>query len=92
MSDARQAMSDMLGRLHQSHFAIIPADVYQNVDDKSAGGEGRTGARSWWCADAGQHRLTAVCGQMRWGVLGGSCIKRGSCRRLAGDGHAWLLP
>ena len=43
MTDARQAMSDMLGRLHQSHFAIIPADVYQNVDDKSAGGEGRTG-------------------------------------------------
>jgi carboxyl-terminal processing protease len=43
MSEARKAMSDMLGRLHQSHFAIIPADVYENVDDKSAGGEGRTG-------------------------------------------------
>jgi carboxyl-terminal processing protease len=43
MSDARKAMSDMLGRLHQSHFAIIPADVYPNVDDKSAGGEGQTG-------------------------------------------------
>jgi carboxyl-terminal processing protease len=43
MSEARQAMSDMLGRLHQSHFAIIPVDVYENVDDKSGGGEGRTG-------------------------------------------------
>src|ERR1700730_13335658 len=43
MSDARQAISEMLGRLHQSHFAIIPADVYQNVDDKVSGGEGRTG-------------------------------------------------
>jgi carboxyl-terminal processing protease len=43
MSEARQAMSDMLGRLHQSHFAIIPADVYQNVDVRSGGGEGRTG-------------------------------------------------
>jgi carboxyl-terminal processing protease len=43
MSDARTSMSDMLGRLHQSHFAIIPADVYPNVDDKLAGGEGRTG-------------------------------------------------
>ena len=43
MSEARQAMSEMIGRLHQSHFAIIPADVYENVDDKSAGGEGQTG-------------------------------------------------
>jgi carboxyl-terminal processing protease len=43
MSQARQAMSDMLGRLHQSHFVIIPADVYQNVDVRSGGGEGRTG-------------------------------------------------
>jgi carboxyl-terminal processing protease len=43
MTEARKAMSDMLGRLHQSHFAIIPADVYQDVDDKSGGGEGRTG-------------------------------------------------
>jgi carboxyl-terminal processing protease len=43
MGEARKAMSDMLGRLHQSHFAIIPSDVYQDVDDKSGGGEGRTG-------------------------------------------------
>jgi carboxyl-terminal processing protease len=43
MAEARKAMSDMLGRLHQSHFAIIPADVYQDVDDKVGGGEGRTG-------------------------------------------------
>ena len=43
MTEARKAMSDMLGRLHQSHFAILPADVYQSVDDKSAGGEGCTG-------------------------------------------------
>jgi Periplasmic protease len=43
MTEARKAMSDMLGRLHQSHFAIIPADVYREVDDKRGGGEGRTG-------------------------------------------------
>src|ERR1700730_16502636 len=43
MAEARKAMSDMLGRLHQSHFAIIPADVYQDVDDKVGGEEGRTG-------------------------------------------------
>src|SRR5260370_33793922 len=36
-------MSDMLARLHQSHFGIIPADVYKEVDDKPGGGEGRTG-------------------------------------------------
>jgi carboxyl-terminal processing protease len=43
MAEARKAMSDMLGRLHQSHFAIIPADVYDDVDDKLGSGEGRTG-------------------------------------------------
>ena len=43
MAEARKAMSDMLGRLHQSHFAIIPAEVYANVDEKLGSGEGRTG-------------------------------------------------
>ena len=43
MAEARKAMSDMLGRLHQSHFAIIPSDVYADVDEKRGGGEGRTG-------------------------------------------------
>src|SRR5579872_6497228 len=28
MTQARAAMSDMLGRLHQTHFNIIPGDVY----------------------------------------------------------------
>src|SRR5256885_9468220 len=34
MAEARKAMSDMLGRLHQTHFGIIPADAYQEVDAK----------------------------------------------------------
>src|SRR5271155_5522494 len=34
MADARKAMSDMLGRLHKSHFGIIPGDIYQEVDAK----------------------------------------------------------
>jgi carboxyl-terminal processing protease len=43
MAQARKAMSDLLGRLHQSHFAILPADVYEEVGDKSRSGDGRTG-------------------------------------------------
>src|SRR5260370_25246820 len=45
MAQARKGVSDMLVRLHQTHFGIIPADAYQEVDDKSASGgaEGRTG-------------------------------------------------
>ena len=43
MAEARKAMSDMLGRLRQSHFAIIPSDIYADVDEKLGGGEGRTG-------------------------------------------------
>jgi carboxyl-terminal processing protease len=31
MGEARGAMSDMIERLHQSHFAIIPAEVYHEV-------------------------------------------------------------
>ena len=38
----RAVMQDMLGRLKQSHFAIIPAAVYSVVDDE-AGGPGVAG-------------------------------------------------
>ncbi|HTM52171.1 MAG TPA: S41 family peptidase [Bryobacteraceae bacterium] len=45
MVEARKAMRDMLGRLHQTHFGIIPADAYQEVGEKStsSAGEGETG-------------------------------------------------
>jgi carboxyl-terminal processing protease len=32
MEQARTVMSDMLGRLHQTHFGIIPAELYSEVD------------------------------------------------------------
>ena len=31
MEEARKAMSDMLGRLHQTHFGIIPSDAYESM-------------------------------------------------------------
>lgn len=34
---ARTVMRDMLGRLHQTHFAIFPAAVYQVLDPSGAG-------------------------------------------------------
>ena len=46
MEQARSVISDMLGRLHQTHFGIIPADVYSEVDANAddnkepGGGEG----------------------------------------------------
>ncbi|MFH1747815.1 MAG: S41 family peptidase [Planctomycetota bacterium] len=39
MSAARQAMNDMIARLEQSHFGIIPAEVYtgiEGLDDEAA--------------------------------------------------------
>ena len=39
MQQAREVMRQMMGRLGKSHFAIIPADVYDDVDAGS--GEGR---------------------------------------------------
>jgi carboxyl-terminal processing protease len=41
-ADAQAIMQDMLGRLKQSHFAIIPAPVYSVIDD-SANGPGISG-------------------------------------------------
>ncbi|MCX5752078.1 MAG: S41 family peptidase, partial [Candidatus Krumholzibacteria bacterium] len=32
VEEARSVMIDMISRLHQSHFAIIPADVYENIE------------------------------------------------------------
>jgi len=45
MDAARAVMGDMLGRLHQTHFGIIPADLYSDVDGAhgSKGGESSTG-------------------------------------------------
>jgi carboxyl-terminal processing protease len=37
MDSARAAMNQMLGRLHQTHFAIVPSDLYSNVDGAHAG-------------------------------------------------------
>ena len=41
-AEARAAIQEMLGRLGQSHFAIIPAAIYSVVDDEE-GGPGVTG-------------------------------------------------
>ncbi|MGH7247490.1 MAG: S41 family peptidase, partial [Pseudomonadota bacterium] len=32
---ARAVLRDMLGRLHETHFAIIPAEVYDDINDRS---------------------------------------------------------
>jgi len=43
MAAARAVLNDMLGRLHQTHFGIVPADVYADVDGpdgKSKSGRG----------------------------------------------------
>jgi carboxyl-terminal processing protease len=44
MPEARTLMGQMLGRLGKSHFAIIPADVYGDLDNpEEAGGTQTTG-------------------------------------------------
>jgi carboxyl-terminal processing protease len=37
MDAARDVLNQMLGRLHQTHFGIVPADLYSNVDASSGG-------------------------------------------------------
>jgi carboxyl-terminal processing protease len=43
LDEVRDLLREMLGRLHQTHFAILPATVYQAVNDEAASGEGSTG-------------------------------------------------
>jgi carboxyl-terminal processing protease len=44
MDAARAVIGDMLGRLHQTHFGVIPAELYSSIDDgHSRGGESTTG-------------------------------------------------
>jgi carboxyl-terminal processing protease len=44
MPETRSLMGQMLGRLGKSHFAIIPADVYGDLDsDNDTGGTGTAG-------------------------------------------------
>ena len=43
IAELRQILNDMLGRLHQTHFAIIPSDLYSDVNGPSAKGEVTTG-------------------------------------------------
>src|ERR1700722_8940480 len=37
MDAARDVLNQMLGRLHQSHFGIVPSDLYSNVDAAHGG-------------------------------------------------------
>ncbi|MGI8991233.1 MAG: S41 family peptidase [Bryobacteraceae bacterium] len=43
MDQARDVMRDMIGRLRQSHFSIIPGEVYGDLHDASSGAEGEPG-------------------------------------------------
>jgi len=37
MDAARDVLNQMLGRLHQTHFAIVPGEIYSNVDGVHSG-------------------------------------------------------
>jgi carboxyl-terminal processing protease len=43
ITEVRNAMTGMLAKLHQTHFGIIPGDVYSDVDDTTATGAGNPG-------------------------------------------------
>ena len=43
MDAARAVMNDMLGRLHQTHFGIIPKDLYSDIEGSHAKGDITTG-------------------------------------------------
>ena len=46
IEEARAVLRDMLARLKQTHFAIVPSSVYADVDPGAAGGDGSAGIDS----------------------------------------------
>jgi carboxyl-terminal processing protease len=43
IDEVRGLLTEMLGRLHQTHFGILPTHVYQAIGDTDAGGDGSPG-------------------------------------------------
>lgn len=43
MEAARAVLNDMIGRLHQTHFAIVPGDLYSDLQSSHGRGEITTG-------------------------------------------------
>ena len=43
MEAARGVMNNMLGKLHQTHFGIVPADLYSTLEGSHGKGESTTG-------------------------------------------------
>src|ERR1700730_4936410 len=40
IDEVRSLLTEMLGRLHQTHFGILPTRVYQAIGDTAAAGDG----------------------------------------------------
>ena len=43
IDQVRSVLREMLGRLHETHFGILPATVYEEVGELEAAGDGSTG-------------------------------------------------
>ncbi|HYM12038.1 MAG TPA: S41 family peptidase [Bryobacterales bacterium] len=43
MTEARAAMNDMISRLHQTHFGIVPAEVYEDIGPRPGAGREESG-------------------------------------------------
>jgi carboxyl-terminal processing protease len=43
IDEVRAILREMLGRLHQTHFGIIPTGIYAAIDDADAAGDGSPG-------------------------------------------------
>ena len=55
---ARGIMNDMLGRLHQTHFAIVPAELYSHLD--GSGSQGRESTTGLDLRVVGQQALVTL--------------------------------
>ena len=48
MDAARGVLNQMLGRLHQTHFGIVPGELYSNVDGAQAAIRPLAWMSAWW--------------------------------------------
>src|SRR5260370_11784979 len=77
-------MSDMLARLHQSHFGRVRRDVYKEVDDKPGGGEGRTGSEGGVANDQAPDKAAHGAGRAGINV----CVVNGEALVTSLDGDS----
>lgn len=88
VNEARGVIDELLGRLKQTHFGLIPSDTYDRLDDRRAGSDANSGADSGADRDGGWTGITARLVDGRALV---TQVREGSPAHQAGVRAGWVV-